>query len=235
MGVSPGDTWVTTCATAILATPPPSATASKSSRKSSSAVAGAAAAGDLVDGVWGLQQLGFRLNMELLNRLSSSLKGKVSALKPNQVQQLLTLLTQAKAQIPGYYPPSGLVEETSKVVSAQVTSISSSELTGLVWAVANIGLRLLPSTLKEICRKIYGQATAGSKSMLKPRELVRSFWATTALGYRWLQPQLVEFDRQSRSNMGVLTGGEVVLLLEAFRAHNYSPSQDWLLQLAGEC
>ena len=230
--MSPGSSWVTSCATAILATPPPSATASKSSRKS--AAGAVAVAGDLVDGVWGLQELGFKLNMELLNRLSSSLKGKVSALKPGQVQQLLTVLTQAKAQIPGFYPSSGLVEEASKAVSAQVPNISSSELSGLVWAVANIGLRLPPTALRDICRKVYSQATAGSKSMLSPRDVVRSFWATTALGYRWLQPQLVEFDRQSRANMGELTGGEVVLLLQGFRAHNYSPSPEWLIQLAGE-
>jgi hypothetical protein len=50
---------------------------------------------------------------------------------------------------------------------------------------------------------------------------------------RWLPPQLEEFDRQSSAKLSSMSGADVALLLEAYKAFGHAPSVDWLSRFAG--
>jgi hypothetical protein len=243
LAVNPGVDWVNACAATALTSPQQASAAAAAAaaaveaatskqQKRAAAVAAAAAEvdpGTLTDGMWGLQQLGYRLQAVQLARLSQSLTRRVANLKLRQIQRLLDVLTVVKSGPDSYTPPGTLVEELSKAVSNRVNELTRTNIADFVWAVARIGLQLYPATLREICKRLYSQRQSAS-----PVDLVNGFWATSQLGFAWLPPQLEDFDQRTAPLLTGLTGGQTLLLLEAFKMNLYTPSDAWLAQLAGK-
>uniref|UniRef100_A0A383WMF2 Uncharacterized protein n=1 Tax=Tetradesmus obliquus TaxID=3088 RepID=A0A383WMF2_TETOB len=63
-------------------------------------------------------------------------------------------------------------------------------------------------------------------------DMARGFWASEKLGYRWLPPQLAEFDRQAALKLSDMAGPDVALLLAGYKAHGHAPSVEWLQRFA---
>lgn len=64
-------------------------------------------------------------------------------------------------------------------------------------------------------------------------QLLYTLSALTPPPFRWLPPQLQEFDRQSQAKLSEMSAADVSLLMEAFKTYGYAPSKDWLQQFAG--
>lgn len=172
--------------------------------------------GDLADAMWALHHFGHPISDHMLRGLCERISKHVSQLSIQQVQRVTWLLADC-----GYQLPAGIGDEISKILSARVADLSHAELAAVAWAAAKLALRL--PARDQMFKRLYG--ALGS---LPGADVARTFWAASQLGYHWLQPQIVEFDSQSRSKFDHLTGADVAQLLQGFEHYRYTPSAEWL-------
>ncbi|KAF6262386.1 hypothetical protein COO60DRAFT_1636055 [Scenedesmus sp. NREL 46B-D3] len=150
------------------------------------------------------------LTVQLMQLLGGKLDRRVPELQAPQVLRLLLLAEGALAVAPSYSLPKGVADQLSQVLSARGAVVAESTgVVRLVWAAARLRLRLHIMTLDQFCKRMYAQ-----------------------LPGMWLPPQLEEFDRQSSLKLGGMSGADVALLLEAYKAFGHAPSADWLQRFA---
>jgi hypothetical protein len=120
------------------------------------------------------------LSAQLMGAAAVRLERRLQELSGSQVLRLLQLALGAAAPPVSYSLPRGVTEQLSQVLSSRAaTAMESTGAAGLLWACAQLGLRLHITTLDSVCKRIYAQLAT-----LSPGEVARAVWASERLGYR---------------------------------------------------
>lgn len=116
---------------------------------------------------------------DLLQVAAKKLDRRVNELQPGQVLRLLKLAEGALDFCPGFKLPKGVSDQLSQVLSAKASLVAESTgVIGLLWAAAQLKLRLHITTLDQFCKKVYSQVEE-----LSAGDMAKAFWASYELGY----------------------------------------------------
>lgn len=118
---------------------------------------------------------------DLLQQAAKKLDRRINELQPGQVLRLLQLAEGALHFRPEFRLPNGVADQLSQVLSAKASIVAESTgVIGLLWAAAQLKLRLHLATLDQFCKRVYGQLDG-----LSAGDMAKAFWASYELGYRY--------------------------------------------------